>query len=36
MTGEMSDFGYGKKESEKSEADSHSVPRPRIELGTKL
>ena len=28
--------GYGEKESEKSEADSHSVPRPRIELGTKL
>ena len=28
--------GYEKKESEKSEADSHSVPRPRIELGTKL
>ena len=27
--------GYGEKESEKSEADSHSVPRPRIELGTK-
>ena len=28
--------GYEEKESEKSEADSHSVPRPRIELGTKL
>ncbi len=28
--------GYGEKESEKSEAVSHSVPRPRIELGTKL
>ena len=28
--------GCGEKESEKSEADSHSVPRPRIELGTKL
>ena len=27
---------YGEKESEKSEAVSHSVPRPRIELGTKL
>ena len=27
--------GYGEKESEKTEADSHSVPRPRIELGTK-
>ena len=27
--------GYGEKESEKSEADSHSVPRPRIERGTK-
>ena len=28
--------GYGEKESAKSEEDSHSVPRPRIELGTKL
>ena len=28
--------GYGEKESEKSEEVSHSVPRPRIELGTKL
>ena len=28
--------GYGEKESENSEANSHSVPRPRIELGTKL
>ena len=28
--------GYGEKESEESKADSHSVPRPRIELGTKL
>ena len=28
--------GYGEKESEKTEAVSHSVPRPRIELGTKL
>ena len=28
--------GYEKKESENSEANSHSVPRPRIELGTKL
>lgn len=28
--------GYGEKESEKSETVSHSVPRPRIELGTKL
>lgn len=28
--------GYGEKESEKSKAVSHSVPRPRIELGTKL
>ena len=28
--------GYEKKESEKSTAVSHSVPRPRIELGTKL
>ena len=28
--------GYKEKESEKSEAVSHSVPRPRIELGTKL
>ena len=28
--------GYAEKESEKSEAVSHSVPRPRIELGTKL
>ena len=28
--------GYGEKESEKSDAVSHSVPRPRIELGTKL
>jgi predicted ribosome quality control (RQC) complex YloA/Tae2 family protein len=27
--------GYGEKESEKSEAVSHSVPRPRIERGTK-
>ena len=27
--------GYGEKESAKSEEDSHSVPRPRIELGTK-
>ena len=27
--------GYTEKENEKSEADSHSVPRPRIELGTK-
>ena len=28
--------GHGEKECVKSEADSHSVPRPRIELGTKL
>ena len=28
--------GYGEKESAKSEEVSHSVPRPRIELGTKL
>ena len=28
--------GYGEKESEKTATDSHSVPRPRIELGTKL
>ena len=28
--------GYGEKESEKSEAVSHSVPRPGIEPGTKL
>ena len=28
--------GYGENESENSEANSHSVPRPRIELGTKL
>lgn len=28
--------GYGEKESEKPVAVSHSVPRPRIELGTKL
>ena len=28
--------GYGEKESVKSEEVSHSVPRPRIELGTKL
>ena len=28
--------GYGEKESEKSTEVSHSVPRPRIELGTKL
>ena len=28
--------GYGEKESEKSVEVSHSVPRPRIELGTKL
>ena len=28
--------GYGEKESTKSEEVSHSVPRPRIELGTKL
>ncbi len=28
--------GCGEKESEKSEEVSHSVPRPRIELGTKL
>ena len=28
--------GYGEKESENSKANSHSVPRPRIELGTKL
>ncbi len=27
--------GYGEKESAKSEEDSHSVPRPRIERGTK-
>ena len=28
--------GYGEKESVNSESNSHSVPRPRIELGTKL
>ena len=28
--------GYGENESENSDANSHSVPRPRIELGTKL
>ena len=28
--------GYGEKESENSPQNSHSVPRPRIELGTKL
>ena len=28
--------GYGENKSAKSEAVSHSVPRPRIELGTKL
>ena len=27
--------GHGEKECVKSEADSHSVPRPRIERGTK-
>ena len=27
--------GYGEKESAKSKEDSHSVPRPRIERGTK-